>query len=457
MNTDVLGAVRTYVRVDLTCAGEWRVGTWRHDDRSGAQDRGYVPTARLRAAAPYLAGSSVRGSLRSHLRQALGTGRVDAVFGPEPPEGGVEDEDTAGLVASPWWVLAADIVADSSGIRTRGQTAIDRWRRAPRRGSFRDAETVVPHGSGPHVRVYLRCDHGGDATRARDVLAALPSWRPRLGGGRSVGLGRARVVGIALREVDLGGRDGLLARLTAGGGPSGLDTLLDDPAATVVTVAPEQPDEVILSAEFEVPDGWLPAVGNTRRDAVDGSTWKGIIRSRVEFISRSLAQPVCGHLTPEGQQWQCGTCDVCDVFGSPVGGGVLEFATTPVQGVGERPLAKRQRSAVDRFTGGVRDGALFGEAREDGVRMRLEIRGAAEIPGWVARAVLHAVRDLAEGLVGLGPRSGGGVGTLSTNSVVVGSSWNTHLASPAGGTSHDGPRILTMAEIAALAVVEVPR
>lgn len=457
--SSVVSTTRTYVRIDLTLDSEWRVGTWRYDDGADdGEDRAVVAIARTGPgdeSPPYLPGSSIRGALRAHLRDRLGPERLAEVFGPEPPA----DRDAAqDLVASPWWVLGAVLPDGSWQMRRRGQTSIDRRRRAPLQGTLRDSETVDPVGSGPHVRIYLRCD--GDVACRTDVLEALSSWRPRVGAGRSTGLGRARVVGLVHRALALADDGDLIDLLTAGGGPAGVDTLLAASQA-VTTPAPQPADDLVLSVVFSVPHGWLPQAmpGAPERDRVDGSTWKGLLRHRVEFIARSLGLPGCGERRLDNGSWQCGQCDVCAAFGSPVKAGVLDFATTHLDGKGS--ATTRHRTAIDRFTGGVRDGALFPETVQRAVRMRLEVRAltadaaADGIPQWVVRALLHAVRDLSDGLVGVGAGSGTGLGTIKADTVTLGAQWLSCLPGIAAVPPGNGRQVVELAMLASVPVVEV--
>ena len=415
-------STRTYARVDLRLDGDWRVGTWEAGDTETAD--GALVTIATVADRPYLPGSSLRGALRAHLEQALGKARTSAGFGPLV---GVTE-----LVASRWWVLAAELVTDTWQRAERGQTGMDRDRRAPDTRTYRTSESVMAVGAGPHVRLYLRCDAPADSAVARDVLAALLAWRPRVGAGKSAGMGRARVVAVAHREVSLDSRDGLLAALEAGGGPRGLDDLLADPQAVASTVRAAA-DDVLLACDFDVPDGWAAPEQEDRpgRVLMNGSTWKGLIRSRVEFIGRSLGATVCGSGADGVPTQPCEICDVCTTFGSPRAAALLEFASVPI----DRARAKRgrrQRVALDRFTGGANDKKLFVQGEERGVRLRLEIRTlprprAPQPPRWVVRAILHAVRDLADGLIGVGPASSTGLGTLSASSCRAGTAWSGHV------------------------------
>jgi hypothetical protein len=420
-------STRIYATLDLAFDGEWRVGVWKSGDRSVltfTTDRGH----------PYLPGASVRGSLRAHVHESLGAARAAASFGP--------DAESPDLSASPWWVLAAVLVPGSGDKRERGQTAIDRTRRAPASGTQRTSATVTALGTGPHVRVYLRCDAALADPVADDVIRALGTWRPRLGGGSSVGLGRARVVSGRYRDLDLGARAGLITRLVAGNTPAGIDELLTDPAAKSLTVK-THPDVVLLSCDFDLPHGWAAQEPSSPlRPVMDGSTWKGLVRSRVEFIGRSLGARVCSTSA-------CGTCDVCAVFGSPKEVSVLDFASTPIDRRGSAGVRTRKRNALSRFTGGVNDRQFFNEHSEHDLRLRLEIRALARrhdvddagnpqtptTPAWVIQAILHTVRDLGQGLVGVGGQSSTGLGTLQTTCLRLGGAWRElvgEIADPDG-------------------------
>jgi CRISPR/Cas system CSM-associated protein Csm3 (group 7 of RAMP superfamily) len=449
--------VWTYVRVKLSMDSEWRVGTWRHGNADDGEDRAVVAVARTdegEESPPYLPGSSVRGSLRAHLRDRLGPQCLAEVFGPEPPQ---DREGGQDLVASPWWVLGAVLPDASWVVRRRGQTSIDRWRRAPLRGTLRDSETVDPVGSGPHVNIYLRCT---DAGCRSDVLDALGTWCPRIGAGRTTGLGRARVVEVVHRDIDLDDDTDLIDLLTAGGGPVGVDTLLAScPQSTAIPA--QGTDDLVLRVVFSLPHGWLPRATPEapERDRLDGSTWKGLLRHRVEFIARSLGQDVCGDRRLDNGSWQCCHCDVCAAFGSPLQAGVLDFTTTRLNGTGN--TSTRRRTAIDRFTGGAKDGALFAETVQTAVQLRLDIRAPAAKPStngitpWVVRALLHAVRDLSDGLVGVGVGSGTGLGTLEASTVTLGAGWHSCLPGVTAVPGGSGQQVVQLAMLASVPVVEV--
>lgn len=406
---------RTYVSVDLTIDGDWRVGAWTATDRA-------VLTFTTDRGLPHLPGASVRGSLRAHVRDTTSPAFAVAAFG---PEAGAPD-----LTASPWWVLAANLLPDSWDRRERGQTGIDRVRRAPASGTQRTSETVTAIGPGPHVRIYLRCDASPTDQIVRDVLVAIGTWRPRIGGGSSVGLGRAQVVAGRTRSVDLASPVELVARLSAGNTAAGLDSLLATPTAQALKIQAPASD-LLVGCDFDLPYGWAaPKPPAPVRPVMDGSTWKGLIRSRVEFIGRSLRTPVCDNSA-------CGTCDVCAVFGSPHAASLLDFVCTSIDRGKSTGVQARGRTALSRFTNGANDQQRFDQYTEHDIRVRLEIRtlnrrrdivaggtSRAQVPPpWVVRAILHAIRDLAQGLVGIGGQSSIGLGTLEATSVHVGTTW----------------------------------
>ncbi|MGL5824042.1 MAG: RAMP superfamily CRISPR-associated protein [Nocardioides sp.] len=415
---------RTYARVDLVIEHAWRIGAWQTSGETN--DDALLSVTRLADDTPYLPAASIRGGIRAHLAHYLAgaapdsDARLAAALGPPP---GAPD-----LTASAWWVLGCQLPQDTRAVsEPRGQTAIDRHRRAPR-GTYRRSETVMAIGPGPHVRIYLRCDHAADAQASADVLTALQTWQPRIGGSISSGLGRARVAEIRYQQVAIDTTAGLVAFLTASNGPDGIDALLADPATTSIT--PDEPSGApLIACDFTVPHGWAVADADKSRGWMDGSTWKGLLRSRVEYIGRSLGATVCGDSrSPQGPD-PCGICDVCHTFGSPDAAAAISVATTTIQRPSTHQGAStRQRTALDRYTGGASDQQLFAQSEEFDLRLRLRVDpsprpSAPEPPLWVKRAMLHAVRDLADGVVGVGPASSTGLGTLSATACTIGPDW----------------------------------
>lgn len=391
---------RTYARVTVDLEPGWRVGSWAaaaSDVRGTARD----PLDQDR---PWAPGSSVAGSLR----RAAGE-RADELFGCLRP--GAEGEPVT--QPSQWWVLGT--VLTSSGdaevtIETRKQTAISRHRRAPAEHGLSESEEV----GRARLRVYLRSDGG----RAADLVEVVKAWTPQLGGGRTTGLGVGTVTELVHRSVDLASRDGLLAVLSpTGDAAARVDRLLR--RGTTEQITPAKPRlvlEATLSAdrvgllEDDTDDDQL----RPGRAVTHGSQWKGMLRSRVEMIARSLGHPAC--ITE--QSWTgCGGCDLCAAFGSTTRSGAWELHSSSWS---DGATSRRGRNAIDRFTGGVRDKVFFTEHHREQVEMTLRVTSSRDdVPGWVTTALLHALRDLNDGLWGIGPRTSTGLGTVRVTSVTT--------------------------------------
>lgn len=402
---------RTYVRLKLSMESKWRVGSW---ESQAADVVGVLTDEANKAVAP---GSGIAGALR----HAAGADR-EGLFGPAP--------GASRLATSPWWVLGT--VVKGAEISQRQRTRIDRKRgSAAEKGLFR-AEEVGPSGTeATAITVYLRREHeSADAkTDIVDPLAAaLRGWCPQVGGGKSVGLGRAEIGEVVHVTVDLDQSHDLLKLLNAAGGPvQRVDALLEK--GTRLEAAEYQSRSTpYLTAEVKVD---FLAVTSSFADRIDGSTWKGLLRSRVEFIGRSLgfepcgadpqeeAVTVAGH--PAGKQKRadgtgCGECEVCRVFGSSQRPGIWQFRDSPWT---MQATHERQRIAIDRFTGGVRHGSLWPQQYVSDVSLALQIDGTAPQPGddWVRLALLHALRDLDDGLVSVGPEGAAGYGRASVSQV----------------------------------------
>jgi CRISPR/Cas system CSM-associated protein Csm3 (group 7 of RAMP superfamily) len=165
-----------------------------------------------------------------------------------------------------------------------------------------------------------------------------------------------------------------------------------------------------------------------------GTGLKGVVRSRAEFILRSVGS------RPEpcpGQQ--CGKCWTCAVFG--YGGGddessltvgaraLIRFADAPVldpeltdKPVRDRYLRVRTHVAIDRFTGGARETALYAmEVLEAGaIPLLVEPLAGLDLLGDDAvreiRAVLRLVLDdLGDGIIGLGAGTARGYGSVTVD------------------------------------------
>lgn len=374
----------TYIRVDIALLSPWRVG-------APTADRSSLATLTDTDDAPVIPPSSLAGSFRAHLGAD-----ANCLMGSVT-------QDSA--TASPLWFLGTRLEGpDGKGpqVLARMGTAIDRNRRAARKHGSHSIDEV--HGAG-RVRLYLRFD--GDPT---EILQRLGTWRPSVGGGITVGLGKARVAAIRYRSIDTVKRDDLIARASMGAnGPQGVDRLLEDGRDAPVAEAAES---LLLEATVSVDDLHLHGRDDKGGQSWEhawfhGTRWKGILRSRVEYIGRSLGLRACG----EG----CGECAVCEVFGSgKTGAGLWMFESTRLDNAHSNERL-RGRNAIDRFTGGVLDQRLFHEGTSSTSKARLAIAERAPLEphhAWVAKALLLALKDVHDGFIGIGGRSATGLGSV---------------------------------------------
>jgi CRISPR/Cas system CSM-associated protein Csm3 (group 7 of RAMP superfamily) len=404
----------TLLRAEIKLEPGWAVGAVPIGDPTIDRDLLIDQDGR-----PWVPGSSLAGSIRAHLRAsdaAAGTDYEVRLMGSRPPTGRGEE-----TTASPLWLLGTRFVVDDGDLRTPavtevvGQTAIDRVRRSAAEGSLRHSRTVA---SGGTLTAYFRFD----GTLAADDLAVLAAWQPVIGRDRTSGGGRATLVGIHHGTVNPAlGRD-MAVWLTHTGAE-----LVD---AVAVSHIPGSNGPVVpwLSAGFLVRDAILvgdprptgPATPRLRngRPFVPGAAWKGIIRSRVEYIVRSLYGVGAVCTTATG----CGDCPTCEVFGHQHRQGRLRFVDSMIEAVSadDAPPTpeKRTQVAIDRVTGGSRDAQLFETTPITAGRLTLRIDELRPVPAWARTAVLHVLRDIDDGLLGVGSRVTRGMGTLQLESPI---------------------------------------
>lgn len=384
----------------------WAVGAVAHED--SVIDRDVLLDANGQ---PWIPGSTLAGSLRAHLAASDPPADIK-LMGARPPR---DQAQAAQLEASPLWIVGAIFKptapdGQASGdavVETAGQTAIDRWRGAARPGSLRISRLAA---SGGELNVYLRHDAGpGKAPLSGEDLALIASWRPAVGRDRTRGGGRARLTELWYGMVDPATPDGARTWLTHQG-----PQLFEAVATTPVPCRAD--DEPWLEAEFEIVDGLLVGDSQTGplasprtrqgRPLIPGSGWKGIIRSRVEFILRSRY----GEHAACDTQTGCGHCAVCAVFGHHGQRGALAFRDSYIEDWGQEP--KRTHVGIDRVSGGSRDALLFETMPVTAGRLRLQIDELKPASPWARNVIRHVLRDIDDGLIGVGSRTTRGVGTL---------------------------------------------
>jgi CRISPR/Cas system CSM-associated protein Csm3 (group 7 of RAMP superfamily) len=371
---------------------------------------------------PYVPPASLAGGLRSHFGDD-----AEELLGPGPGQGGAGDGPVG---SSPLWLLGSEVLLpDGAGPFTVQSTAIDPHRAAAQVSTLRTRQ-LLPAGT--TIRCFLRLKPEL-TTRAVDTIV---SWRPVVGRGRTSGAGRARVTAVGWRRLDLRSRTGPSDWLL--GGRAGLfptDLTRYDGHRLV----PARARPPALRLELQVmdalavgarTDGQLRLLRTTSgagggTPVIPGTTWKGVLRSRCAYILRSCGGPICDPPPPvpgrrPAPHRPCGACPICRLFGytssdalrgEPVGrAGQLELSDTVLADA--PPLRVRNHVAIDRFTGGARDGLLFTQQVVVAGTATLEIHARQPLADGDRGLLLLAIRDIDEGYLGIGGATTRGCGTL---------------------------------------------
>ena len=378
---------------------------------------------------PHLPAASFAGALRQRVRELFPA--------KEREWWGFVSGDTA--QASGIWVLGSRLVdahgallsqpATASSVTT---TAIDRYTGAAAVRTRRETE-ILPAGT--RFEVYLRWD--GNVPMA-DLITCLSGWAPVIGHSTSTGWGRCEVEEVRTGTLDLTKPEGLQTWLTSSG-----PDLVRSVATKEAPVARPDPPLPAYTVTFRTKDGPLAfslkadgGLPDSRR--LPGASIKGVIRSRMEYILRSvglLDEDACGGIG-------CGKCLVCRVFGHSVKAESTSKPKTKPESVGQRALLRvpdvqvqgqvraRTHAPLDRWTGGVamaskdepqvliansRGGLLHTfEGIEEGT---FTVRFLGELPwdleaGFEALLVL-VLADIDDGLVGFGRATTRGYGSMT--------------------------------------------
>lgn len=365
-----------------------------------------LPVARDHTGRPAVPATSLAGSLSAHTAAHGGPDKVLFLFGGTRQETDPDDPTRPRTiaVASPVRFLGTRTRLPDTAPTTVHYTrnAIDRQRAAPAPHALFTRELLPP---GTEITLWLRLDtdpvapapapapsaaeradaHEHSVRSARERAEALErllaTWRPVIGGSRSTGHGRARLTAARRRTLDLTDpadrRHWLLT-----GGEALYDNAQDITAHLLLHSDNHREDSPGLNGQenstaqnagdllllgrvlaFDVVDALHIGTGLTSqegrgttdaallqrdhrsRPVIPGSTWKGLLRSRCEFILRSLGETACpppNTQTPDphetgaeqadeqGEKQQCqGVCRICRAFGHTAGRGRLVFLDSP--------------------------------------------------------------------------------------------------------------------------------
>ncbi|MEI2776359.1 MAG: RAMP superfamily CRISPR-associated protein [Tetrasphaera sp.] len=430
---------------------------------------------------PHIPGTSLAGALKERVSETAGPDRAQHIFGHVDGDG-KRDDGTTDADASRMWVMNAEMESPDQGApptpSVRWSTAIDRERGAARLHTLRGVE-MLPTGTRFVARLWLE-DAAADVERG--ISRALVGWAPAIGRGVSTGHGQLAVREARTATLDLGNRHDLLLWLERSG-PALVDELTHDPARGRVldtraadSRAPAQIRALraTLSGPLFVGDKRVRPAKNqpaardgdtkaleSRRDAPDsrerqplmrggrplvpGTSIKGVLRSRCEFILNTVGIAACPTQC-------CGKCHTCRWFGQ--GGGEDASATSvgarakvriPDALVDGARMRTRTHVALDRWTGGVsqdtpvdaaihppgtRGGKLYQlKAPESGTfEIQLDLKELTK-PEDVQRflaTIRLVVEDVNDGLVGFGAATTRGYGSVQLTP--VGEDWLPKLA-----------------------------
>ena len=393
----------TLIRFGITATTPFAVAA----PESGAGEAIDLPVAVDHQGHAIVPASSLAGSLRAHLRSL---DKDEALMGSRSPLSDPEDDSPLG--PSRMCLLGSRLLLDGVPVKQedlerRTQTAVARSTGVASPKSLRTG-TLVPAGVTVHLFALL------DGEVDQDELKALGSWEPVLGRARTSGQGRAKLAELKTGMIDLDESADLLAWL-ADHGPK----LFDDRCTVSHTPTPPAMQPA-MSFEFKIVDPvHLGGGGHERNKAqlarrrdgrtyLEGSSLKGVFRSRAEYIARSLGLNVC--LSSEGPT--CGRCLGCAVFGSTGRRGRLTFLDAEIL-VPE--VTVLDHAAIDRATGGAAKGRLYSEEVITSGKFKVEVRlldTQQPLQSWEAHWLRAVVTDLHDGYVGLGGRSTRGLATV---------------------------------------------
>lgn len=440
----------------------------------------YVLTGTLEALTPLAVGSGEPGAYTDQGCARDGLGRIMI---PGSALAGVLRDDAAvwGDEAAASVLFVEDAVFNGSTelIELRDGVAIDRRSGAAAHGVLYTRE-VVSRGSTFGLELRLEVvDAGPGRLRQPDARARLVELANDLAAGRelgartSSGLGRIRLKDAALEWRGTGSRDSLLSLLAGARRPEEITlTPGPRPGRLRVTVPWSARSPLLVSVAFNGLVDRVPLMSGAGSDTtrskphlvIPGTSWKGVLRSRAEWIVRSLL----GRDAPKDilAQFAQDLGPVARLFGRPPQArrgstrhdgsrgaiSVAEtYSTEPIKAWGdlERALATRPAAgadatarlqprvraveklstshlrindhvAISRWTGGADDGKLFAtvapgrELTWDPLVLDLDLSrlGSRAEARSAVMLLAYVLRDLAEGWVGVGHGSTRGYGEI---------------------------------------------
>ena len=414
----------------------------------GGEDNGFEqPVLRDAFGAYRIPGSSIAGVLREFVQERCPE-LVEKAFGvtTRPRQLGTQQKTEATGISSAIWCADALLLdfddtpamhklAEGKSVDVglgpyiRDHVRLDKDTGAAEKGGKFDEE-IVPAGS----RFALCITLDGWNTQPEPILCnlfeglchALEEGHITFGGKQASGFGQVRVVESACRRFDLKSEAGMQAWLNLAPAPlfeagegekhaaraalpdrktkgiSGSITLpLVSHGPLLVGGGVPEADADVDIAFYREAFADYTAKENILRKVVPGSSLRGVLRHRVRHIAQTLgvdADSMINSLfgSTEGKE---GTRSKVRVEDAP-----LQEAKTPVV---------VQHVAIDRFTGGAMESALYTEGplwqEQLAVPLSLHVQGLEDAE---AAVLLHALLDMCEGTLPVGAGGNRGNGTL---------------------------------------------
>lgn len=394
---------------------------------------------------PLLPGASIIGSIRAAARERLSEEQIKTLFGyilpvssKDTPEdidntskdkGSKEKDGKDNAKSSLIEILGAKHeVKGEAESSVRARTAINPKTGAAQQHSLREEEIVAPTS----FRIIFQMrGHNGMPLQEKinpfeEWFTILENWTPQLGRGRTVGLGRGHVERIEYVSANLNSDIGLKWWLFdkdkffdgIGDLPKDQDGALKSETKALKQLNPDSS----LSFKFMLRDPVHVGVAKPEANPGEGAlievyrqfgqpiipatSWKGVFRHRAHFIVNAITNSELADLVTD---YLFGSCDT--------GRGIAWFRDSIFSGEVENSppeIRKREHVAIDRFSGGAKDSAKFTwECVEPGSRTTLVI-DAPKLGenSEIKKVLLHVVRDLHDGIIGIGAGVTRGYGRL---------------------------------------------
>ncbi len=428
---------------------------------------------------PVIPGTSLAGALRAWAEFAFRDNQIlYEVFGYE--ESGSDSGAASRLVVS-------DGVLGTNNTQTQTHTAIDRWSGAAYAGTLHSRE-VIPRGSTITFTLELDSSSPDEQALVGHLLSALSEpGEIDLGAAKTRGLGEVQLTGCEIREEDWSSRDSVVEALIGSTNVIAVDNL-----TSRSSLKPKKRPRIDITIDWQP---ILPLMVSERGGVIDigarteteggrvylslpGASIKGALRSRAEYIVRTIQGSSLGGPGPANRQWEQIDVDVVsELFGAVLDHGdkeeeraghlgalrvssirsetsvdkdqwdeladitkeglenkskapeanlreILDEINSPLNSAGGAQLDVVAHVAIDRFTGGAADSLLYTALEPHGfcwepirLRLYLDQLGGDCLP---AVALLMAIiKELCDGWIPLGYGTNRGYGAIEVNAVSV--------------------------------------